>query len=149
MTENSFEPKIICFLCTWWAYAAADLAGVSRLQYPTNIRTVRVMCSASVSPHHILRAFQQGVDGVFVGGWHLGECHYLYGNYATEKRVRFLRKLLGFSGIEEDRLRARWISSAEGPEFAEEIRDFVETLRGLGPSPVKGVESRLKTALAA
>ena len=136
MSDNNFEPKIICFVCTWWVYAAADLAGVSRLQYPANVRTVRVMCSASVSPHHVLRAFQQGVDGVFVGGWHLGECHYLYGNYATKKRMTFLKQLLAFSGIEEERLRFKWISSAEAPEFAAAMNEFVSTIRELGPSPI-------------
>lgn len=137
MSNSDFEPKVICFLCTWWAYAAADLAGVSRMQYPSNIRIVRVMCSGSVSPHHILRAFQEGVDGVFVGGWRLGDCNYLYGNYSAKKRVRFLRPLLKFSGIEEDRLRARWVSSAEAPEFVEEIEDFIKALRAMGPSPLK------------
>jgi len=94
------------------------------------------MCSASVSAHHILRAFQQGMDGVFVGGCHLGECHYLYGNYATKKRMTFLRQLLAFSGIEEERLRLRWISSAEGPKFAGEMNDFVKTIQDMGPSPL-------------
>lgn len=106
------------------------------MQYPTNVRIIRLMCSASVSPHHILRAFQEGVDGVFVGGCHLGDCHYMYGNYSAKRRVQFLRQLLSFSGIEEDRLRARWVSSAEAPEFTHEIKDFVENLRKLGPSPL-------------
>ena len=104
------------------------------------------MCSASVSPHHILLAFQQGVDGVFVGGCHLGDCHYLYGNHSTDKRVRFLKKLISFSGIEEDRLRSRWISSAEGPEFAEEIRDFIKSLKKLGPSPLSVNQKDLNAA---
>lgn len=107
------------------------------MQYPTNVRVIRVMCSASVSPHLILRAFQEGVDGVFVGGCRLGDCHYLYGNFSTNRRVRSLKPLLAFCGIEEDRLRSRWISSAEAPEFIEEIKDFVKVLRGLGPSPLK------------
>lgn len=68
MSDTNYEPHIIAFLCTWCAYAAADLAGVSRMQYPANIRVIRVMCTGSVSPHHVLRSFQQGMDGVFVGG---------------------------------------------------------------------------------
>ena len=95
------------------------------------------MCSGSVSPHHVLRAFQQGVDGVFVGGCHKGECNYLYGNYSTEKRVTVLSQMLDFCGIEKERLRARWVSSAEAQEFVEEINDFVDVLRKLGPSPLK------------
>ena len=94
------------------------------------------MCSGGVSPHHILRAFQEGVDGVFIGGCHLGDCHYLYGNYSSKRRAGILRQLLAFSGIDEDRLRARWVSSAEAPEFAHEIKDFVAKLQELGPSPL-------------
>ena len=141
MSDTNFEPNIIAFLCTWWAYAAADLAGVSRMQYPANIRVIRVMCSGSVSAHHVLRAFQQGVDGVFVGGWHQGECNYLYGNYSTEKRVNVLSQMLDFTGIEQDRLRARWVSSAEAPEFVEEINDFIKVLKELGPSPLKSKQA--------
>lgn len=95
------------------------------------------MCSASVSPHHILLALQQGVDGVFIGGCHLGDCHYLYGNYSTDKRVRFLKKLLHFSGIDGERLNVRWVSSAEAPEFVHEVGAFIDKVRQLGPSPLK------------
>ncbi len=137
MSDTNFEPHIISFLCTWWAYAAADLAGVSRLQYPPNNRVIRVMCTGSVSPHHMLRSFQQGVDGVFVGGWHKGECNYLYGNYSTEKRLTVLSQMLDFCGIDKQRLRGRSVSSAEGPEYVEEINDFVDVLKKLGPSPLK------------
>jgi F420-non-reducing hydrogenase iron-sulfur subunit len=109
------------------------------MQYPTNIRVIRVMCSATVSPHHILRAFQEGVDGVFVGGCRLGDCHYLYGNYSCKKRTEVLRKLLGFTGIAEERLRTKWISSAEAPEFISEMKEFVETVKALGRSPLREV----------
>ncbi len=98
------------------------------------------MCSASVSPHHILLAFQQGVDGVFVGGCHIGDCHYLYGNYATSKRIRFLKGLLAFSGIEPERIKLKWVSSAEAPEFVEAINEFVNTLKQLGPSPLRSMK---------
>ena len=143
MSDTNFEPNIISFLCNWWAYAAADLAGVSRMQYPTNMRIIRVTCSGSVSPHHVLRAFQQGVDGVFVGGWHKGECNYLYGNYSAEKRMTLLSQMLDFCGIEKERLRARWVSSVEAPEFIEEINDFVDTLKELGPSPLKNKQAKM------
>ncbi len=143
MSDTTFEPTIISFLCTWWAYAAADLAGVGRMQYPSNIRVIRVTCTGSVSPHHVLRAFQQGVDGVFVGGWHKGECNYLYGNYTTEKRVTVLSQMLDFCGIEKERLRARSVSSAEATEFIEEINEFRDVLKELGPSPLKNEQAEM------
>jgi F420-non-reducing hydrogenase iron-sulfur subunit len=99
------------------------------------------MCSASVSPHHILLAFQKGVDGVFVGGCHIGDCHYLYGNYATSKRIKFLKELLSFSGIEQERIKLKWVSSAEAPEFVEAINEFVKTLKEIGPSPLKEIKN--------
>jgi F420-non-reducing hydrogenase iron-sulfur subunit len=145
MSNEQFEPTIIGFLCNWCAYAGADLAGVSRLQYPANLRTIRTLCSATVGPHQILKAFQKGADGVFVGGWHVGDCHYLYGNYMTVKRVNFMKQLLEFSGIEPERLLLKWVSSAEGPRFAQVVTEFVEKIRSLGPSPLRQPESLKQT----
>jgi len=122
-------------MCNWCTYGAADLAGVSRLLYPPNIRPIRLMCSATASPHHILRAFQSGANGVFVGGCHIGDCHYLYGNYMTIKRVTFLQELLKFIGL-DNRLHLDWISSAEAQKFAQVVTDFTEKIRTLGPSPL-------------
>ena len=85
--KKNFEPKIIGFCCNWCSYAGADLAGVSRLQYPPNLRMIRVMCSGSVNPEHILEAFRQGADGVFIGGCHPGDCHYMSGNYKAQRKV--------------------------------------------------------------
>ena len=107
------------------------------MQYPTNIRIIRVMCSGTISAHHVLKAFQRGVDGVFIGGCHIGDCHYMYGNYMTHKRVSFMKKLLEFTGIEPERLRVEWISSAEGPEFVHYVSRFVDLVRRLGPSPLR------------
>jgi len=132
---KEFEPKILAFLCNWCSYAGADLAGVSRLQYPPNIRVIRVMCSGSVSPHHLLHAFQKGADGVLVAGCHIGDCHYLKGNYMTLKRVKFVDGLLRFAGYDPDRLRLEWISAAEGIKFAEVVRDFTSRIQSLGPAP--------------
>jgi F420-non-reducing hydrogenase iron-sulfur subunit len=132
---NGFEPKILAFLCNWCSYAGADLAGVSRLQYPPNIRVIRLMCSGNVSPHHLLHAFQKGADGVLVAGCHIGDCHYLKGNYMTLKRVTFLEELLRFAGYDPERLRLEWISAAEGPRFAEVVRDFTTRIKSLGPAP--------------
>jgi len=132
---NVFEPKILALLCNWCSYAGADLAGVSRLQYPSNIRVIRVMCTGTVSPHHVLHAFNKGADGVLVAGCHIGDCHYLKGNYMTIKRLSFVQGLLKFAGYDPDRLRLEWISAAEGIKFAEVVRDFTGSVRKLGPAP--------------
>jgi F420-non-reducing hydrogenase iron-sulfur subunit len=128
-----FEPKILAFLCNWCSYAGADLAGVSRFQYPPNILPIRVMCSSRVSPEHIFQAFEEGADGVLVAGCHLGDCHYLDGNYKTLRRIKLTKKLLEQMGINPKRLRLEWISSAEGLKFAEVIKGMTEELRKLGP----------------
>jgi len=133
MTEEGFEPKIIGFCCNWCSYAGADLAGVSRFQYPPNLRMIRVMCSGSVDPEHILEAFGQGADGVFIGGCHPGDCHYIAGNYKSWRRVLLLKKLLPQLGLEPERLRLEWVSAAEGQRFAQVITEFTEEIRKLGP----------------
>jgi F420-non-reducing hydrogenase iron-sulfur subunit len=137
MAEKEYEPKILGFFCNWCTYAGGDLAGVSRLQYPPNLRVIRVMCSGTVSPHHLLRALQKGADGVLIGGCHIGDCHYLRGNFMTIKRIRFLQDLLKFTGYEPERLHLEWISAAEGPKFAETVRNFTEKIKKLGPSRLK------------
>ena len=135
MKETLFEPKIVAFLCHWCAYGAADLAGVSRLRYPAQIRPVRVMCSSTVSPHHVLRALQSGADGVLIAGCHPGDCHYLTGNHGTLRRVRLLQEILQFVGL-EGRVHLEWISSAEAQKFAQVVTEFTEKIRHLGPSPI-------------
>mgnify|MGYP000064709438 CR=1 FL=1 len=137
-SEKEFEPRIIGFLCNWCSYAGADLAGGSRREYPANILPIRVMCSGRVSPHHILKAFQMGADGVLVAGCHIGECHYLKGNYLTAKRIPLAKELLNFIGISPERLRLEWISASEGEKFAAVVADFSEQIRNLGPSPLRG-----------
>lgn len=133
---EDFEPKIVAFACNWCSYAGADLAGVSRLQYPPNIRTIRVMCSGRVSPAFILRAFKSGADGVFVSGCHIGDCHYGFGNRRAEKQIERSRRLIEMLGLESDRLRLEWISASEGDKFASSIREFVERIKQLGRSPI-------------
>ena len=129
-----FEPKILGFLCNWCCYAGADLAGVSRYQYPTNIRIIRVMCSGRVDPAFILRAFSNGMDGVFVGGCWLGECHYVTeGNYEALSVMHICKKLLEQIGVNPERLRLEWVSASEGIRFTEVITDFVKKLKKLGP----------------
>ena len=135
MTE--FEPKIVGFLCNWCSYAGADLAGVSRFQYPPNLRVIRVMCSGRVHPSHILEAFRNGADGVLVAGCHTpNDCHYISGNFKAERRIMMLKKLMGQLGLEPERLRLEWISAAEGEKFAKVMREMVSDLKRLGPSPV-------------
>lgn len=138
--EEMFEPKIIAFLCNWCSYAGADLAGVSRYQYPTNTRTVRVMCSSRVDPTLIIEMFIHGADGVLVGGCHLGDCHYITGNYYTEKKIKLAKKLLKKAGFDPQRLRLEWVSASEGERFSKVVADFVNEIKTLGPSPVAGDE---------
>ena len=131
--RSSFEPRIIAFLCNWCTYAGADLAGTSRMQYPPNTRTIRVMCSGAVDPTLVLEAFRDGADAVLIGGCHPGDCHYQSGNYKTQKRVFLLKGLMKQLGIEEERLRLEWISAAEGAKFADTVREYTEQIRALGP----------------
>ena len=142
MSENNgFEPRIIGFLCNWCSYAGADLAGVSRIQYPPNIRIIRVMCSGRIDPAFVLEAFKDGADGVLVAGCHLpSDCHYISGNFKAMRRINLLRRVLKDFGIEPERLRLEWISASEGDKFAVVVRSMVEDLKKLGPSPVKAAE---------
>ena len=135
---SDFEPRIVAFCCNWCSYAGADLAGVSRFQYPPNARIVRVMCSGRVEPQFILRAFELGADGVLVAGCHIGDCHYISGNEKAEKTVARTRELISLLGIDPNRLRLEWISASEGAKFSETMREFTEALRSLGPSKLKG-----------
>ena len=136
--KNGFEPRIIGFLCNWCAYAGADLAGVSRIQYPPNIRIVRVMCSGRVDPAFILEAFRNGADGVLVAGCHLpSDCHYISGNFKALRRITLLRKLLQGFGLEPERLRLEWVSASEGDRFAAIVEDMVEQIKTLGPNQLK------------
>jgi F420-non-reducing hydrogenase iron-sulfur subunit len=128
-----FEPKIISFACNWCTSAGADLAGTSRMEYTPNSIMIRVMCSSRVDPQHILWAFKQGADGVFIGGCHPGDCHYIDGNYKTLRRYKILEKVLSDFGIEPERLRLEWVSAAEGKKFVTVINEFTEKVRDLGP----------------
>ena len=134
---SEFEPRIVCFACNWCSYAAADIAGTSRLHYPSNVRVIRVMCSGMVSPEYVLKAFEDGFDGVMIAGCHIGDCHYISGNMRAEERIEKLKKLLHTLGLEDERLLLRWIATSEGPLFAETITQFVEQLKKVGPSPFR------------
>lgn len=133
MKREDFEPKIVGFLCNWCCYAGADLAGISRIQYPPNIRVIRVMCSGRIDPVFVLEAFKNGADAVFIGGCHPGDCHYQEGNYNTMRRFSLLRKMLRQFGIEDERVRLEWVSAAEGDRFAKIITEMTEEIKKLGP----------------
>jgi len=139
----TFEPKILGFLCNWCSYAGADLAGVSRIQYPPNIRVIRVMCSGRIDPAFIAEAFIHNIDGVLVLGCHLGDCHYISGNYEAELKMKMLNKMLRLIGL-ENRLRLDWVSAAEGNIFAQYVTEFTEHIRTLGPSPIKDKQKKDK-----
>jgi len=136
MTEE-FEPKIVGFLCNWCSYAGADLAGVSRIQYPPNLRIIRVMCSGRIDPAFILEAFRSGADGVLISGCHPGDCHYIAGNYKAQRRGILLKRLLEQFGVEPQRLRIEFVSASEGAKFAAVVKEMVEDIKKLGPSPLK------------
>ena len=132
--SGDFQPKIVAFLCNWCSYAGADLAGISRIQYPPSIRVIRVPCSGRVDPFYILKALQNGADGVLVSGCHPGDCHYLTGNYVARRRFAVLHDLLEFAGIDPGRVSFSWVSAAEGERFAEVVREVSEKVRQLGPN---------------
>ena len=134
---NGFEPQIVAFTCNWCSYAAADLAGTSRMHYPSNVRIIRVMCSGMVDPIYVLRAFEAGFDGVLVAGCHIGDCHYISGNVKAQDRIATVRRLLHTLGLEDERLRLEWISASEGVGFAETVTEYVGQLKELGPSPFR------------
>ena len=135
--KTEFEPRIVAFLCNWCAYGGADLAGVSRFQYPPNIRSIRLMCSGSVDPVYVLKALLDGVDGVLIAGCHLGNCHYQKGNYRAKHRIEVLRTILCQVGIDEDRVWLRWIDASEGGLFRDTVQQMVAEIRAKGPNPMR------------
>lgn len=128
-----YEPKIVAFLCSWCSYTGADTAGIARLKSPANLLAIRVPCSGRVSPELVMRAFDQGADGVLVLGCHIGECHYDTGNHRAAKRLPVLQALLSFAGLESERLRLDWVSASEGERFARITTEFTAKVRELGP----------------
>ena len=128
-----YQPKVIGFLCNWCSYAGADVAGTSRMDYPHNIRIIRVPCSGRVDPLFVVKCFQRGADGVLVSGCHPGDCHYTEGNYHTRRRFALLREFLDYLGIAKKRLRVEWVSASEGQRFADLLSDFTTELVKLGP----------------
>ena len=131
-SKSDWEPKIIGFLCNWCSYTGADLAGTSRLQYPPNIRIIKVMCSGRVNPQFVLKALQEGADGVLVSGCHPGDCHYIEGNYHARRKLTLLHDLMEFVGVEPERFQVSWVSASEGQKFAEVVTRFTKRIKELG-----------------
>jgi F420-non-reducing hydrogenase iron-sulfur subunit len=132
----NFRPTIVAFLCNWCAYTGADLAGTSRLHYAPNIRIIRVMCSGRIEPSFVLKAFQQGADGVLICGCHPGDCHYQTGNYRCLRRFKLLEKYIAQMGIEKERLKLEWISASEGKQFAALVNSMTLEILNMGPSKI-------------
>ena len=145
--QDKFEPRIAAFFCNWCTYGGADLAGVSRLQYPPNIRVIRIPCTGRMSPKFILQAFRQGVDGVWVSGCHPGDCHYIAGNLYARRKFTIMKNLLEYVGLEPGRLQFSWISSAEATKFQQTVIEVTEAVRALGPSHF--MQKQFPPALAA
>jgi F420-non-reducing hydrogenase iron-sulfur subunit len=139
--RNGFEPVIVGFFCNWCSYAGADVAGTARMQYPSNLRIVRVMCSGRVDERLVLKAFALGADGVLVCGCYPGDCHYQRGNLSARRRVTGWKPFLEALGIGGDRLRLEWISASEGPKVVKTVASFVDTIKQLGPSPFRRAAS--------
>lgn len=149
--EVEFKPIIVAFLCNWCSYAGADFAGVSRYQYPTSVKVIRVMCSGRIDPFMIFRAFHKGADGVLVAGCHPGDCHYISGNLHAKERMEQVSRIIEKSKIPPQRFKLAWISASEGKIFAQLVRDFTEELKKLGPltkETVGGVATISKVAAA-
>lgn len=142
--DDDFKPKIIGFLCNWCSYAGADLAGVSRLQMPTSLRIIRVMCSGSLEPYVLLEPLKKGVDGVLIMGCHPGDCHYISGNLQAKNKYNMMKNVLALTDFGNERMRLEWVSASEGKMFQNVIVEFTNELKKLGPNPikVKGKESQ-------
>ena len=146
MTE-SFEPQIIAFCCNYCSYAAADLAGSTRITYPANIKIIRVPCSGRVDTLHLIRALEEGADGVFVAGCLEGDCHFKNGNVKASRRVKYIKELLDEIGIGAERLEMVTMSAGMGAQFASTAEAITEKIRQLGPNPIKGMAANSRRAV--
>ncbi len=135
----NFEPKIVAMVCNWCTYTAADLAGTLRFPYPANVRLIRMMCTGMIDAKYILKAFLEGADGVFIGGCHPGDCHYIDGNLKARKRFSGINKILVLFGFDPARLAFKWIGASEGLEFQQNMIEFVDKIKAHGPNSVKEI----------
>lgn len=132
-SNSDFQPTVLAFCCHWCTYSGADLAGLNRMNYPANIRLLRVPCSGRVNPQYVLTAFNKGCDGVLVCGCHPGDCHYVSGNYFAKRRMMAFKRLLEYTGLEPERFQIRWISGSEAGKFRDVVTQVCEEIRALGP----------------
>lgn len=135
--SNGYEPLLVAFCCYWCSYTGADLAGTSRIQYPANVRIIRVQCSGMVHPNLVIDALTNGADGVLICGCHPGDCHYREGNLRAKSRAEAIDLMLEDFAIEPERFRLEWVSASEAPRFAKVVSDMVADLKKLGPSSYK------------
>lgn len=136
-SNESFEPRIVAFLCTWCSYTGADLAGTSRMEFPPSFLPIRVMCSSRVDPLFIIRAFLEGADAVLIAGCHLGDCHYQEGNYHARRRFALVSKIFENLGLESNRLKLTWIAASEGKKFAQVAKEYTKEIKEIGPNSAK------------
>jgi F420-non-reducing hydrogenase iron-sulfur subunit len=134
--SKGFDPKIVGFFCNWCTAAAADLAGTSRVQYPANVRPIRVMCSGSVDMSYVIKSLLEGADGVLIGGCHPGDCHYVNGNYKARRRVALLKSIFTNLDLDPERVWLRWISASEGVRFAKVVSQMTDEIAQKGPNPM-------------
>ena len=134
LASKDWEPKIVAIVCNWCTYAGADLAGISRIQYPPSVRIIRVPCTGRINPFYIVKALQSGADGVLVSGCHPGECHYISGNLVARRKFAALKSFLSYIGLEGDRTLFTWVSASEGDRFAQVIRGVTAKVKALGPA---------------
>ncbi len=138
--KKEFEPRIVVFACNWCSYPAADSAGINRMQYPANIRIIRTMCMGRVNPAHVLKALEMGADGVLVSGCHFEDCHYSFGARKAAEQYKKLKAVVRMLGFEKERIRQEFISAAEFPKFVKVVKEMVEEVRKLGPTPLKSIK---------
>ena len=134
---EEFEPTIIAFVCNWCTFTAADLAGTSRLTYPSNIRMVRMMCTGMVDPKYIIKALLEGADAVWISGCHPGDCHYINGNYKARRRVKLIKEILPRFGLDERRVKLTWIGASDGIDFVKTAKELTAEIKALGPNETK------------
>jgi F420-non-reducing hydrogenase iron-sulfur subunit len=136
ISKSSWTPKIAGFLCQWCSYAGADLAGSTRINYPSSIQIIRVPCTSRISPQLVMKALTNGLDGVLISGCHPGTCHYIDGNLRARRRFLILRRLLEFMGIAPQRLQMSWVSASEGHKWIEIVRHVTQEITALGPNTI-------------
>ena len=132
--DNTFEPKVVAFVCNWCTYAGADLTGTSRIKYATNVRVVRFPCTGHIDYNLLLKAFEQGADGIIVSGCHPNDCHYTSGNFHARRRWIIFKHMMDYMGIDMRRVKFSWVSAEEGAKWADVVNKTVQEIRELGPS---------------